>query len=330
MSKLQKALQMLRNGHEPKPNEGKFRESADSQSSNAGATQADGRQGEQRRPGTRVRSRYLPEGHVPDEMLPDCSVRITAERLREQGLWPQDKDLDLVAQQFRRIKRPILNLAFGAGIPEGKNANVIMVTSALPRTGKTFCSFNLATSIATERDVGALLLDADVLKPNISRAFGLDNRVGLIDYLLDASVTIDNILIATNLFGIIVVPAGRQHDAATELLASRRMQQLVETLAARFSARAIVVDTPPLLLTNEAQVLAEHMGQIVLVVEAGASTEESVTHALDSLDRSKPINAILNKARGASFSEYGGDGYGYGYGYNSAPRRGRDDAQREK
>jgi len=81
-------------------------------------------------------------------------------------------------------------------------------------------------------------------------------------------------------------------------------------------ARAIIFDTPPLLLTNEAQVLAEHMGQIVLVIEAGASTQETVGQALNSLNQDKPINAILNKTRGVSFGEYGG------YGYYSAPRIG--------
>ena len=121
------------------------------------------------------------------------------------------------------MKRPILNLAFDRDLTQSENSNVIMVASALPKTGKTFCSFNLASSIAKEKDVGAILVDADVLKPNISRSLGIDDRLGLIDYLLDESISIDDILVATDLFGIIVVPAGRQHPDATELLASRRM-----------------------------------------------------------------------------------------------------------
>ena len=129
-----------------------------------------------------------------------------------------------------------------------------------------------------------------------------------------------NTLVGTNLHGIVVVPAGRQHEEATELLASRRMRQFVKALAERFRARAIIVDTPPLLLTNEAHVLAENMGQIILVIEAGVSSQESALEALGSLNRSKPINAILNKARGASFGDYSGDGHGY----YSAPGRGYD------
>ena len=263
-----------------------------------------------------MRTRHLPEGGDADEIQPDIHEVISLETLRIHGLQPQDSDLDLVAQQFRHIKRPILNTAFGTGVPESENANVIMLASALPGTGKTFCSFNLAKSIAREKDVGAVLVDADVLKPNISRAFGLQDRPGLIDFLLDSSLTLDDILVATDVQGIIVVPTGQQHEQATELLASRRMKEFVTTLSQRFCARAIIFDTPPLLLTNEAQVLAGHMGQIVLVIEAGASTQETVTQALISLDRDKPINAILNKARGVSYGEYGG------YGYYSAPGKG--------
>jgi len=301
MPKLKKALRMMQDGQEP------------IRGSNGGLQQQ-GRRDELIRPDQEARSQNLPHRGAA-EIPPVININVTDEVLHEQGLLPQDSDLHLVAQQFRRIKRPILNTAFGIGELDSKNSNVIMLASALPGTGKTFCSFNLATSIAKEKDVGAVLVDADVLKPNISRAFGLFERPGLIDYLLNTALTLDDILVATNVHGIIVVPTGQRHDQATELLASRRMEQFVQTLSQRFPARAIIVDTPPLLLTNEAQVLAEHMAQIVLVIEAGASNQETVTQALSSLDRNKPINAILNKARGASFREYGS------YGYASAQRK---------
>jgi protein-tyrosine kinase len=318
MSNFKKALHMLRKGPEPNPDERKSYELTDSERGNTGAAQPIGQREEQHHQGVGVRSRHLPDhgAGAGGEILPNFRVSVSAEKLRDQGLRPQDSDLDLVAQQFRRIKRPILNIAFGVDVPESENSNVIMLGSALPGTGKTFCSFNLAASIAKEKDVGAVLVDADVLKPNISVAFGLQDRPGLIDYLLDSSISIDDILVATNVLGIIVVPTGQQHDQATELLASQRMKQFVESLSQRFRARAIIFDTPPLLLTNEAQVLTEHMGQIVLVIEAGKSTQETVGQALNSLNKDKPINAILNKARGESPGEYGG------YGYYSAPRTG--------
>ncbi len=293
MSKIQKALEILRKRSDSGPKNPKLSTSTE------GVARA------------RVRTRDLPEDGAVDEQLPEFKLSVDLEELRNHGLQPRDEYIDFVGQQFRRIKRPVLNTAFGLGVPDSDNANVIMLASALPKTGKSFCAFNLATSIARERDVGAVIVDADVLKPSISRAFGLEDRIGLIDFLLDSTVSIDDILVGTDLHGIIVVPAGRQHEESTELLASRRMRQFVKALAERFRARAIIVDTPPLLLTNEAHVLAENMGQIILVIEAGVSSQESALEALGSLNRSKPINAILNKARGASFGDYGGGGYGY-------------------
>ncbi len=240
---------------------------------------------------------------------------IDVQLLIDHGLRPSEEDKEVIAQEFRRIKRPVLKIAFDEDQAAGANPNVIMVASALPKSGKTFCSINLSTSIARERDFGAVLVDADVLKPNISRVLGLEEHVGLIDYLLDPTVSIDDILVGSDLHDIILVPAGKPHDESTELLASRRMEEFVAALSQRYQNRAIVVDTPPLLLTNEANVLAHHMGQVILVIEAGVSTQEAVLQALEMLDRDLPINAILNKSRGRSILEYGSGSYGYGYGF---------------
>ncbi len=300
MSKIYKAL-------------GKLRDSGD-----ASQGQETSQVKERRSSAVRPRRRFIADDVVVDEQAATFSTNVDIDELKNQGLHPRDEDIELVRQEFRQIKRPILNTAFAIAGAGEDDANVIMIASALPKSGKTFCSFNLSTSIARERDVGAVIVDADVLKPNISRALGLEDRVGLIDYLLDSSVTLDDILVGTDLYDIVVVPAGRQHEEATELLASRRMKELIHTLSERYNARAIIVDTPPLLLTNEAHVLAENMGQIVMVVEAGESSQEAMLQALSSLDRSKPINAILNKARNAAFGGYAGSEYGY----YSAPKRG--------
>ena len=252
-----------------------------------------------------------------DEPSIGLSIKIDLDVLLNERLLASETERDLIAQQFRRIKRPVLNIAFGPGVPKSENANVIMMTSALPRSGKTFCSLNLAMSIARERDLGAVLVDADVLKPNISRILELDNRAGLIDYLLNPDIDIEDILVGTDMQGILVVPAGQRHREATELLASHRMQTFISQMSQRFPGRAIIVDTPPLLITNEANVLAEHMGQIVLVIEAGVSTQDSVSEALNSLNRSKPINAILNKSRDSAFGQYGAGSYGRYGGYGT-------------
>lgn len=321
MSKLQKALGMLRSKHSRdgttkpgidagarlKHRHREVRPMAGGSHKSAGE-QADGWNGKQ------------------NEQPVQFSIEVDLEGLVNEGLLPREADRGAVAQQFRRIKRPVLNLAFGANLPKVANPNVIMITSALPRSGKTFCALNLAISISHERDLAAVLVDADVLKPNITRSLGLESRPGLIEHLLEPEIGFEDILVDTDLQDLVVVPAGRQHGEATELLASRRMKAFISKLSERFPSRAIIVDTPPLLITNEAQVLAEHMGQIVVVIEAGVSTHDAVLQTLASLNRDKPINAILNKARDATFGAYGGGDYGY----YSAPKRGYGDENQEK
>lgn len=258
-----------------------------------------------------VRDNYTQPFDGSAEVLPRTSIQLNLKQLQESGLVPRDEDEELIAQQFRRIKRPILQSAFESELPTGENSNVIMIASAMPGAGKSFCAFNLAQSISLERDVGAVLVDADVLKPGISRSLGLQDEIGLIDYLVDPDISLADILVQTDEKDIIVIPAGRRHPEATELLASRRMQKLVTLLSKTYRSRAVIFDTPPLLITNEAQVLAEHTGQIVMIIEARVSSQESVLRALGLLDRSKPINAILNKSRSASGGGYQSDDYGY-------------------
>ena len=233
------------------------------------------------------------------------TIEVDQARLREFGMIRDGASSDDVRQQFQGIKRPILNIAFGSIGASIEHSNVIMFASAMPGSGKSFCSLNLARSISRERDYGVVLIDADVRKPNISRAFGIEDRPGLIDYLLDPNVSLRDIAIGTDLHDIIVIPSGQQHEEAAELLASKRMQEFVQLVSRRFEDYAILVDAPPLLLTNEAQELAARVGQIVLVIEAGVSTQDSVLKAAEMLNREKPINVILNKARGTSAGYYG-------------------------
>lgn len=309
MSKLQKALKILRESHDGDASRDNAARRARHPSGDAPAAD----RGAKPQPGIGIEP-----GHF---------MKLDHARLQAAGLERSDDDHAELAQQFRRIKRPILHQSFSAGAALEKNANVVMMASALPGAGKTFCSFSLAESISLERDFGAILVDADVLKSRLSRSLGIEGRVGLIDYLLDPAVRLADILIRTDFFDIVVVPAGRQHPEATELLASRRMQNLVESLSTAFSDRIVIFDTPPLLATNEAHVLAEHMGQIVVVIEAGESEQNTVTHALESLNHEKPINAILNKSKMASSRGYYGSGYGF---YGQDERVHSNDAEKQE
>ena len=126
-------------------------------------------------------------------------------------------------------------------------------------------------------------------------------------------MSVHDAIIASDVAGLSLLPAGRPDEHATELLASRRMARIAEELATANPDRIVVFDSPPLLATSESRVLASRMGQIALVVCAGKTPQYAVESAIDSLDTDQPVNLILNQA-GSALSEglYGQYQYGYG------------------
>lgn len=247
---------------------------------------------------------------------PARSVEIDLKDLRARGFVMPDGEQSRVAQEFRVIKRPLLANAFGKGVAPVRNGKRIMVTSAFPGEGKSFNAINLALSIAAERDHKVLLVDADVARPSVPRELGIQVDAGLMDWLIDGTLDVADLVLQTNVDKLAILPAGRRHEHATELLASAAMTRLLDQISARFPDRVVIFDSPPLLVTTESRVLASYMGQIVMVVEAGSTPRAAVQEALSTIEGSEVVGMVLNKSKGTQGSGYGGY-YGYGYGYGS-------------
>ncbi len=241
-------------------------------------------------------------------------VVVDRQLLRDSGLLAPENLERHMADQYRLIKRPILdNVARAEVAADESPMNLIMVASALSGDGKTFTCLNLALSIATEQDTSVLLVDADVAKPHISRLFGIEQEKGLIDLLTNQEMATQSAIIATDVPGLSVLPAGKTNPQATELLASKRMERIVAELSEMQASRVVIFDSPPILSTSESRVLAAQMGQIVMIVCAGHTPQHAVSEALSSLDETKAINMVLNQATDG----FGTAGYGfYGYGFN--------------
>ena len=245
-------------------------------------------------------------------------VEIDLDALSAAGIVSPNAPRSQIADQFRVIKRPLIRNAMGKGASVIANGNLIMVTSALAGEGKSFTAINLALSIATELDNTVMLVDADVARPSILRVLGLPPSPGLLDLVLDESRDMASVLLKTNIDKLSILPSGLQHQRATELLASDAMIRMLGTMAARYPDRIIIFDSPPILLTTEARVLATHMGQIVMVVRAESTLQSDVQHALAHIEACPVKMLVLNQARTATKGSYGyGYGYGgYGYGYD--------------
>lgn len=243
----------------------------------------------------------------PAEPVPLRHVDINLARLHQMGMVTHDGGRTTAAEDFRIIKRPLLRNAADAVAQGRRNGNLIVITSALPGEGKTFCAINLAMSIAMEKDHTVLLVDADVARPSVLRVLGVPAAPGLMDVLLDNTIGMPDVVLRTNIASLSLLPAGRNHKHANELLASHAMSALLDDIAGRYPDRIVIFDSPPLLLTSEATVLAAQMGQVVLVVESDATTQRDVREALRRLENCPHVDLICNKAHAFAGSEY----YGY-------------------
>jgi exopolysaccharide/PEP-CTERM locus tyrosine autokinase len=248
-------------------------------------------------------------GNESLEDTTNLSKRIAVDNaaLRVSGYFPEaDRDRQF-ADQYRRIKNPLIEKALSAS-SDSPQARVIMITSALPGDGKTFTSINLTLSLALERDVSVLLIDADVAKRHISTIFKLQDQAGLLDALVDERLDPETLIVPTTTRGLSMLPAGKLVAGTAELLNSNRMRHIVETLTARYQRRLLVLDSPPLLVTSEGTALIKIAGQVVLVVRAGVTPRPAVQSAMALIDAEQAGGIVLNQVQGIT-----GEGY-YGYG----------------
>jgi protein-tyrosine kinase len=234
-------------------------------------------------------------------------VDIDFARLKARGFVTPDAGTTQIAEEFRVIKRPIIRNALGQTGARVKNGNLVMVTSALPGEGKTFTSINLAMSIATEVDSTVLLVDGDVAHPSLPELLGTPHGPGLLDLMTRDDLDFADALVKTNVDKLSLLPAGSRHRRSTELLASEQMASLLREMASRYRDRIIIFDSPPLLATTEARVLAANMGQIVMVVAADATSQHAVNQALATVEGCDIVLMVLNKASRTDVGTY----YGY-------------------
>jgi receptor protein-tyrosine kinase len=245
-------------------------------------------------------------------------VNVDLAKLRAAGFITPDEPTTQIATEFRVIKRPLLDNVEGRSAAPVENANLIMITSAVPGEGKTFTSINLAMSMALELNRTVLLVDADATRSSVMAQLGVSESRGLTDLLLDPGLDLSDVLLRTNVEKLSLLPAGSPYARATELLASDGMMRLVEELATRYPDRLVIFDAPPLLATTESRVLARHMGQIVMVVEADKTTHSALADAMETIKSCPVVSMVLNKMRRSEMGAYYG---GYYYRASNASRR---------
>ncbi len=228
-------------------------------------------------------------------------------RMQRAGLLVPGQPRSQLEEEFRIIKRPLLENLRQEGPMRPHRANLIMVTSAQAGEGKTQTALNLAISIAMELDHTVLLVEADVLRPSALARLGVQASKGLLDLLESPTTELPDVLLRTTVPKLTLLPAGTASSRSTELLASDAMDKLLQELASKYEDRVIIFDTPPLLSTTESRVLASHMGQVVMVTEANTTPVSMIKQAYTTVENHPVVLGMLNKYRGPK----GSTAYGY-------------------
>lgn len=180
--------------------------------------------------------------------------------------------------------------------------HTVVVTSPSPAEGKTFTAVNLALSEAHLADNLVLLGDFDLRRPIIHELFQVERSPGLSDYLL-GQVSFGGALRRIAGLNLYLMPAGSPVKNPLELLNRRQARALFEDLPRVFNWA--IFDTPPLLFSADANLLATLADGTILVVKIGSTTFDNVTRAIQSLCENNVLGIVANSARASElYSKY--------------------------
>ena len=238
-------------------------------------------------PGASTRSQRSQGGRDSQEGGTSQTFRIDFKSLEKQGFVARPFARGRLAEDLRALKQRLMNrmkfFSLDVNRTPGRRQNVIMVSSSWAGEGKTFTAANLALSLTLEDRVNVMLIDGDVIRPSVHSLFGVDGNTGLTDYLRVRDSNLSPYLWRAENAPLTILPAGGAVQAPRELFRSDDMSRFIYDVSSRFSDRLVIVDTPPLLVTAEAPVLANHADQILLVVQASRTSQTAVENALESV-----------------------------------------------
>lgn len=176
---------------------------------------------------------------------------------------------------------------------ESKAIKTVMITSAVPKEGKSFITGNLGISLAQDMDQYSLLVDCDLRRPSLAKLLGCSNATGLVDYLRK-DLDLPELITRTATDKLSILPSGKPPLNPAELLSSERMKNLVNELSTRYDDRVIIFDSPPVMAAAETGVLAGLVDGVILVVREGMSKKTQIQKTIDTLGTEKIIGLVYN------------------------------------
>ena len=252
-----------------------------------------------------------PEPVYEDVEFSKDVYEIDREALARHGLIQPEWQATALLEEFRIVKRQVLQSVRKArDHGTGKLAQRVLICSPLPNEGKSYTAANLAIAMAAEKDSEVLLVDADFAKPSILSMLGLPAGPGFMDVLARDDINVEDCVMATDIDGLHVLPAGNHTTSDSEFLSSARTAEVLDRLTRAAPNRIIIFDSPPALAASPAAELANHVGQAIVVARADRTGQSALEDALTLLSACPDLKLLLNAAHFSPSGRRFGDYYG--------------------
>ena len=196
----------------------------------------------------------------------------------------------IAAEEYNKLRSAIIALTRSE-----KPQNTLLVTSTVSEEGKSMTSLNLAIALAKEQDHTVLLVDTDLRRPALHRYFGISPEYGLVHCLRD-NLPLEKALIKTGIGKLVFLPAGEALRDPLDLLASRRMKDVISELKQRYDDRYVIFDTPPASPFADAGVLADMVDSTLFVVREGKATRHTLMKTLEEFKDNNLLGVVYNDA----------------------------------
>lgn len=175
-----------------------------------------------------------------------------------------------------------------------KQYKTLAVTGATDGVGKSLVAVNLAISMAMETNQTVLLVDLDLKRPRIGWYFGFEPEVGLDDYLVNET-PLSSAMVNPGIERLVLLPGRDSYHNSSEIVSSKKMQDLIDELKTRYESRIIIFDLPPLLASDDALSLMPNFDAVLMVIENGRNTRGDLTSAQRLLGKTDLLGVVLNK-----------------------------------
>jgi protein-tyrosine kinase len=247
----------------------------------------------------------------PTARIRPLAVTVDGELCRERRLLLQsvDEAHNPAIAAYRILRTRLLHRA------KAKDWKTIAVTSAGPNDGKTLTSLNLAFSMAREKSREIVLLDMDMRNPSVCRTLGVHPPNELSEYL-DSGEHAERLFFSVGTDNLFIAGSSTPTEHASELLASPRFDELLRIVRQGTVDSIVLIDLPPVLLTDDALVVAPKVDALLVVASEGVTGRSDLAKALHILSEFQIAGLVLNRAIEAK----PGYDYAYEYGYGSDER----------